>query len=387
MLAILVLILVLIWAAVVWSIYSNFLVFYSNFSETENYHKWYYASISALERAELVTKQRQPWYVWSGGFVRWVWTGSQPDNTDWWSDKSLSWFSYYWNDNGDTTVFRTINSRAKRIPAEWDWDVEWLLSADDSINYNMMDYENSEVFLLYYDESKWNPYVESSSLIKSNISTLEWKIRLPKFLSGFGNLDDVNTSLMWSASLPKNDPIVDWQIRWNYKDSWEIEIYPFTIYSTEVVDVGWSSPLVREQRDTVFREKDINGCLKDYGFKYGNGRNPFKYCYWRWDHANPTIISKKVDGILDTSWLIFNNSSVENLQIRFSLLNLLQWNNWSEKHIYPFLEYYVDFWWATVSDRYYTITAEWEYRDYNVDMIIRKPVVKQSVFWSFTSIF
>jgi hypothetical protein len=38
------------------------MVFYSNFSETENYHKAYYASISALERAELVIKQRQPGY-------------------------------------------------------------------------------------------------------------------------------------------------------------------------------------------------------------------------------------------------------------------------------------------------------------------------------------
>ena len=54
MLAILIIILVLLWAAVVWSIYSNFLVFYSNFSESENYHRAYYASISALERWELV---------------------------------------------------------------------------------------------------------------------------------------------------------------------------------------------------------------------------------------------------------------------------------------------------------------------------------------------
>ena len=76
MLVILIVILILIWVAVVWSIYSNFMVFHSNFSETENYHRAYYSSISALERAELVTKQRQPGYEWSGGFILWTWQGS-----------------------------------------------------------------------------------------------------------------------------------------------------------------------------------------------------------------------------------------------------------------------------------------------------------------------
>ena len=101
MLIILVLILLLIWSAVVWTIYSNFLVFYSNFSESENYHKAYYASISALERWELVVKQHKPWYMGSGGFILWVWTWSiyrdlfNNPIDNWWSDGSLSWFSYF----------------------------------------------------------------------------------------------------------------------------------------------------------------------------------------------------------------------------------------------------------------------------------------------------
>ena len=70
MLLTLVIILILIWSAVVWSLYSNFLVFYQNFSETENYHKARYASIAAIERAQLVIKQREPWYIWSWWRIR-----------------------------------------------------------------------------------------------------------------------------------------------------------------------------------------------------------------------------------------------------------------------------------------------------------------------------
>ena len=62
--------------------------------------------------------------------------------------------------------------------------------------------------------------------------------------------------------------------------------------------------------------------------------------------------------------------------------------------IYPFLEYYVEFYDDTletvpteVSDKYFTIEAEWNYGDYKIDRTIRKPTSKESVLWNFTSIF
>jgi len=149
------------------------LVFYSNFSESENYHKAYYASISALERWELVTKQRYPWYVWSGWFILWVPQGGDPNNNDWWSDKSLTWFSYFGDNEWESTVFRSVNSRTTRIPTISGWDVEWMLSAEDSPNYNMMDYENAQVFLLYTDNSAGNPY-NSWSISKSMPAQIKW---------------------------------------------------------------------------------------------------------------------------------------------------------------------------------------------------------------------
>lgn len=377
MLAILIIILVLLWAAVVWSIYSNFLVFHSNFSESENYHKAYYTSISALERWELVTKQRQPWYEWSGGFINWVWTWSFS-----WSDKDLSWFSYLDNETG-SSVFRTINSKTDRIPNLKKWDVERMLAynnpsnsddIDNSNNYNMMDYENAEIFLLYLDNSTGNPY-STWNIEQSSPTQISWEIRLPKLLfnSWFWFLDTSSSSVWLSGSLPANDAIVDRQIRWNYFET------PFTIYSTPSLNIGGRTT-VRNNEDSVFRESDINDPL-NFNF-WSIWRSPLRT---RSPNAQLTIISKSGSDIAN-----FNNyyttllSSTTGTQLRFSLLNLL----WTWHTVYPFLEYYVDFWWWNyVPDKYFTINGEWNYKDYQVNTIIQKPTARESVLWNFTSIF
>ena len=227
MLITLVIILLLIWAAVVWSIYSNFLIFYSNFNESENYHRAYYNSISALERAELVVKQRSPWYEWSWWWILWdeQWPGSDKlitNNFSYLSDEST---------RNKSSVYRTINSKTDRIPSTWQWDIEFMLATGDSTDYNKMDYSDTQVFLLYYDPSSWNAYNKVScptDCIQSQMDKISWTIRLPKKL--FGNFWILNTS---SGSLTtaqtKNDVIVNRQLRWKYHTG--STDYPFTIYS------------------------------------------------------------------------------------------------------------------------------------------------------------
>jgi hypothetical protein len=53
-------ILLLVGVAVVGALYSSFLAFYVSFGDTLEYNKAYYAAISALERAELVLRYREP---------------------------------------------------------------------------------------------------------------------------------------------------------------------------------------------------------------------------------------------------------------------------------------------------------------------------------------
>ena len=376
MLITIVVILLLIWAAVVGSIYSNFLVFYNNFSESENYHKAYYAAISALERGELVTKQRSPWYKWEW----WrktddIWSMSDAKPTD---------FSYL--SENESTVHRTINSRTNRIPTEWNWDVEYQLryfkekgSNENSENYNMMDYEDAQIFLLYYDKAEGNPYNKvdcPTGCDKSKPSQIEWEIRLPKKLrSAYGDLD-TSTSLV--AGAHKNDEIVDRQIKWNY---WT----PFTIFSTE----SFSSLYNENEADSVFRENDINGPLY---FSFSTTHNPKADDKFKPKDGRLTVVGNSEISNKNFS-NIFRNSN--NVQLKFSLLNLLKWlnseynsSNWwdSSRYIYPFLEYYVNFW-TEVSDRYFTIDAEWYYGGYKVEKRIWKPTVKESVLSNFTSIF
>ena len=386
MLVILILIFVLLWAAVVWSIYSSFLVFYSNFSESENYHKAYYTSISALERGELVVKQRKPGYVWSGWFILGTWQWGNPNNiNDWLSDKSLAQFSYLWDHPDISSVFRTINSRASRIPEKWKWNVESMLAANDSSWYNMMDYENAEVFLLYRDDSTGNPY-SNWSIEQETINEIKWIIRLPQKLynsSSFTELDMTHQSLWAGESRPKNDAMVDRQIRWLYP-GWSVTPkIPFTIYSTQTVN--WSS--ITYEVDTVFRERDIN---ENVNFNFWNDWDPIKNTSTHWlPSHSPKIISQREGDIAHEGNFknIFNSSS--ETQLRFSLLNQLKDLN---KKTYPFLEYYIEFKWnsaqpAEVSDKYFTIKWEWNYSDYNIHIIFQKPTVKETVLSNFTPIF
>ena len=130
MLLTLVVILILIWSAVVGSLYSNFLTFYQNFTESENYHKARYASIAAIERAELVIKQREPWYIWSWWWILWEYWSTWYKK----SDQIISGFSYLSNDESKenkSTMLRQINSRTNRIPFSGEWNVNKLLYTFD----------------------------------------------------------------------------------------------------------------------------------------------------------------------------------------------------------------------------------------------------------------
>ena len=418
MLITLVLILLLIWAAVVWSIYSNFLVFYSNFNESENYHKAYYNSIAALERAELVIKQRSPWYVWNGwwilGHKNWEWSVNK-----WWSDGIISNFSYLSNDawsENTSTVFRNIDSKAKRIPKAWNGDVEQMFAytnsstpTENSSNFNMMDYDDAQIFLLYYDKSEWNPYTRTKcdesagSCEQSTPKAIKWVIRLPAYLTTNFSFWDLDTSKSLVGNLKKDDAIVDWQIRWKYSDVSLLSSSSFTIYATQTKDK--TSTLVTYPEDSTIRESDINDALGDHKLDYEFSKSSKRSPTWDGKDAGLTIISSEENSIKNKLWcnspsctsshkyfedILTKKENYTDKQLRFSLLNLLET---ADKKIYPFLEYYVEFQAAEdddeveISDKYFNIDAEWNYGDYKINKIVWRPTSKESVLGNFTSIF
>jgi len=362
MLLSLVIIVALIWAAVIGNIYSNFLVFYSNFTETDNYNKAYYASIAALERAELVTKQRQPWFEWTWGRI----DDMKIEGTDYQSDDPIeTGFSYLSiNDNRISSSKWHIDSLTNIIPKEWNGNVDRMLSTWDSPNFNAMDYNTSEVFLLYRDPGVNNPYkkLQKDGTLKCKESEIKWIIRLPGYLyKDFKNLN-VNSWLLLRNE--KNDAIVDRQVMWNYKNS------QFTIFATQRTS-NWN-PL---SEDTAIRESDLND--NGFEFHFRGNKNP------KGGRDNRTIISPYSSEIQDFKQ-IFSEEQFSWNQIRFSLLNLLKNENWD---IYPFLEYTIKADGDPIPDKYYTINSEWGYWDYLVNLTIIKPTIKESILKSFTTIF
>ena len=364
-----VVILLVIWASVVWSIYSGFLTFYRNFEQTENYNKAYYASIAALERAELAIKQRWPWYEWNWWRQDWVntWSSKEGSQNTWDQIGQITWFSYLWNTDRTTNVFRNIKARTTRIPSEWAWDTERTIStSDDAKNYNKMDYENAEIFLIYYDSWDNSPYT-GWTLHQVNVGSITWVIRLPSSLTGVFWLLNTWAALTTNHNQIKNDPIVDRQIRWL---TWNNQ---FTIYSFSNINGG-----IPSSKDSVIRESNINQWVQ---INFWRNKSPIS----GQNQATRAIISpvdEQISGNAKSLSAIVNSN--ENKQIRFSLLNLLEWQKW---WTYPYLEYYLDFWNNQVSDKYYTINAEWKVWDYKVNLIVQKPTIQESVYWNFTVIF
>ena len=366
MLLSLVLILLLIWAAVVGALYSNFIVFYKSFSETDSYNKAYYASIAALERWELVTKQREPGYVWSGW---WKWmTGINATSPDY------SGFAYLVQSD-DTSLLRDVNSRTNRVPREWEWDVDWMLATWDSVDYNKMDYENAEVFLLYVDNLADSPYEKKSCLKNGECNdvkvSISWEIRLPpKMRTTFWDLDTSKSRVYkigTNSEEKKNDEIVDWQIRWNYNNT------QFTIFS---MNKQYSS-------DSVIKESDINNTV-DLSFWWEEKkRQPNTK---KSQHSSPVVVGSKAEEIENSQNFgsILKGDEYSRLNLRLSLLNILQ--SEIQGMIYPYLEYYLNFD-NDVADKYFKINGEWKYKDYQVNIIMYKPTVKESVLWNFTAIF
>ena len=370
MLLLTVIVILLIWAAVVSSIYSSFLVFYGNFSQTENYHKAYYAAIAALERAELAVKQRWAWFQWSG------WWNANVNITSWpLSDHKPTWFSYLSDTDKPSTLQRSITSRTKRIPQIWQWDVDRTIFSWTSIDYNKMDYENAEIFLLYYD--KWissDAYKNNISYQKSPIQTISGTIRLPNKLKDSFWILDTSKPLF---GVVNDDAIVDWQLRGKYNSN------DFTIYATQKLQQTPWNRFKPTAGDSSIRESNLSES-QWATLTFWNNKNPKKTSPD--SNSTFTIISPNEQQIasLNSFQNVFNNSNTSNLSLRLALLNLLKSKN---NLIYPYLEYYLDFWEVEVSDKYFHINAEWKFWDYQVNLLVDKPTVKESILWSFTVVF
>jgi hypothetical protein len=176
MFLLIVIILLIAATSILGNIYVWFFSFQQNYWDLENYKNSYYAAISSVERWLLVTKYKEPWFIWSGWFL-WTWSR-------WPTSDTFSW--NFWKINYiNNWTYRDINSRTQKIS----WDIEYnkifILYKDidnSTDNYNTTDssnlnnfYENEENYISWYiyKNNKFSNIIDSNLKWITRISNTE----------------------------------------------------------------------------------------------------------------------------------------------------------------------------------------------------------------------
>ena len=230
-------------AGVMTSLYSSFIPFLRSFSGIEDYYSSYYGAVSSIERALLVSKVKEPGFVWSG----W-WIGSNSVGGE--TDKVLSGLAKL-NDQNNGTLW-VITSRSDTIPNnEW-WDVNYLLATNDSIDYNAIDHKKMAVIYLEVDNSDIDDYYDNTSDTDYNLwwssNSVDSSYRTPQKLLEilwgeqwwtYGEINEWNITLDDNTS--RTRVILSWETMiavrqnnviyvWTKNQDWITDIYPFLEY-------------------------------------------------------------------------------------------------------------------------------------------------------------
>ena len=343
-----------------------------NIGNVVNFNVAYYWALAGVERAQLSLKFKEPWFEWSGGFFGATRYGPLSDVVP-----DDMWFLNQWN-NGFSW---NVTSRTNSIPSSGNGNVEFLLAAPDSNNYNMMDYFHSEKFILSVDDTT-DPnqyYTGNSPMWYFHGSYISWILRLPpKIVSAFSwsvlCVDPLNPLCDPDGDWISDDVMVNWLMDWT---KWWVD---FSILPTSsIFYYSWAQ--IDTLQDTNIRESIINQTGKIY---FGNKNFSPIDNYSTNSLSGHNVISVRPN-LVKWSWFLelFNDTQVTWLQLTFGLVNLLRAQNGS---LYPFLEYMFMFPEA-VADRFYNVQGDGRVGDYDVHIFLKKPTSEGSVFGDFTVIF
>lgn len=357
------------------SMYSVFMPFLNNLGDISQYNIAYYGALWSIERWMLVTRYKDPWFEWTGWRL-------DASNYGPMSDYGITDFERLnWEGNG---MWWNIKSRTQRIPTLWNGNVDYLLAASDSEDYNMLWYNAIESFLLSYDNTsavdEYYTYTNVSDKVNYDGSSVIWNIRLPaKLYNNFGGWEDAklcDNSWYWLACDPDedrlyNDPVADRSFDGSYL--WET----FLIMPNQAINY-YTEPeaTIDDIQDTVIREAFINDGLP---LSFVNTYNPI----------NPTYNTPTEQNVISAdTWvadLTFRQlySQTDDLKLQIWLVNLLINRIWD---IYPFLEYYFEFD-GEVADRFFHVYGQSRVGKYDVKMKVTKPTAGDTVVGDFTVIF
>jgi len=375
-------VLLIIWLGILASLYSIFIPFFHDLWNITAFNTAYYWAIWASERGLLITKYQKPWFIGSWGRDGAHTIGPQSDyknNTLWRLEQEAN----------KTT--RTISSRTKQIPNTWNGNIEYLLAGTGSENFNSLNYNRLENFILSIDTTSLPEafYTGDSNTIIYTWIEITAQLRLPqKIVSKFNNsnlallCDETNRPIDCDPDKDNlhNDTIVSRTLQWiNSQTNFKILPRTKVIYNTKPAKIN-------DWRDTNIRESDINYIQNSlwsnllelsspHNFNPLTTRTPYLISWHN-------MISQKNNQLKNTNFTSLISTS-NNVKLQLWLINLLQSRSWL---VYPFLEYKIksD---QNISDIFYTIDWNSRVNEYDVHIIIKKPTSNINIAGNFTIIF
>lgn len=367
MLILMSLVLLAIWAAMLFSLFNVLNPFIDTLWDIKNYNVAYYWAIASIERAELAIRKHKPWFEWESW---WEWAVN-----DFWNSNDWKHDDFWLLAKGQNWMSWKIESRAKEnswkyvIPYPWDNNIEPQMTGTDSENFNAREREYEPEIYLHIDnvtnEDRYYQGPNDSDILPYDWLSVDATFRLPPKVSP--KLWDLNHTSSQEVNGIWNDIIVLWTLLW--ENSWWDK---FTIQPNIKVDYAWDTVDIN---DSAIRESNIND---SDDISFAGDKNPVQS-----DSTSQYAIPENVE-ILWSFIETLNFSQIfdwsKNQIIKFSQINnLISIGN----NIYPYLEYKFEFD-ELVADRFYTITWTWKAWKYLVELEIKKPTAKSKKYWDIT---
>ncbi len=196
------------------NIYGWIFSFQQNYGDLENYSNSHYAAISAIERWLLVTKYKNPSFVWSGGFI-WTWS--------WWEISDLFSGSFGDLNKNDNWLHRIIDSQCNKEL--------WTLKNNQVLVFQTYTYDDTQSYT--WDNAITTKWISADWELSGTIEKIDDLITLT---NGFTyrqiNWDNKIELYTWFVSGSWNTMINYWTINnWN-----DIEFNNTTINPLGIID-------------------------------------------------------------------------------------------------------------------------------------------------------
>jgi len=419
------LVLVIIWASIMAWVYWVINPFVAELWNIQRYNQAYYGAIAGVERAELVLRGHEAWFEWSGGRIDKTTYGNQSDYDKIVSKQNFGFLAFtgLWN-----WIFWQIKSMTNWIvPEPWKWNLDLYLSIDN--DYEKLTFDRALQYALYRDISWKGDYytgVKDKNIENINIpSELDVSIRVPfKLVCAYNSSDwkcnSLNRDSTWTL-LGENNDEERWDLDWDGVND-DVVVNrslfgytgqnQFTIFPSINLNNDGTKPA---NNDTTIRESVISYYVDDnVNIKYDtssttNDAQSTNPVVWRKGSNTTTSVgginkfNQSPDDAVDTGfdfvlnnnyWDTFANSQanwkIGKMNLKFSLVNLLKYD---ENHVYPYLEVkliakknsadFID----NFPDLNFHIIGEGKVIDYDVKILISKPVFEATAASDFTVLF